>query len=339
MGLLLATHDQCFRHEPGQGHPERPERLRAVLDGIAAAGLDEAITWIEAPLAERAELERVHPPFVLDRLAALADEGGGSIDPDTWLSAGSWEAARRAAGAGLELVRRLQAGEGTVGWSVVRPPGHHATARRQMGFCLVNNVSVAAAVLADAGERVAIVDIDAHHGNGTQDIFWEDPRVLYVSLHQYPWYPYTGRPDEIGAGEGRWTTVNIPLPAGATGEVVRRAFDEVIGPVVRRHQTTWLLISAGFDGHRADPITDLGLSAADYADLVSDLLSLVPPGRRLLFLEGGYDLEALRHCSGAVAAATVDVTYRPELPTAGGPGADHVELARGIHLEGALDLW
>jgi acetoin utilization deacetylase AcuC-like enzyme len=339
MGLLIATHDACLSHDPGPGHPERSQRLTAVLDGISSAGLEDAVTWIDAPLADRSALERIHPSVVLDRLAAMAEGGGGSIDPDTWMSSGSWEAAQRAAGAGLELVRRLQAGEGTVGWSVVRPPGHHANRRQQMGFCLLNNVSVVAAALADAGERVAIVDIDAHHGNGTQDIFWEDPRVLYVSLHQYPWYPYTGRPDEIGGGEGRWTTVNIPLPAGATGDVVRRAFDEVIGPVVKRHQTTWLLVSAGFDGHRADPITDLGLSAADYSDLVADLLALVPAGRRVLFLEGGYDLEALRLCSGAVAAAAVEARFRPELPTSGGPGADHVELARGIHLEGALDLW
>jgi acetoin utilization deacetylase AcuC-like enzyme len=339
MALLLATHDECLLHDPGHGHPERSQRLGAVLDGIREAGLDDAVTWVEAPLAERADLERVHPAKVLDRLEVLSESGGGAIDPDTWVSQGSWTAARRAAGAGLDLVRRLQAGEGTVGWSVVRPPGHHANARTQMGFCLVNNVSVVAAALADAGERVAIVDIDAHHGNGTQDIFWEDPRVLFVSLHQYPWYPYTGRPDEIGGGDGRWTTVNIPLPAGATGEVYRRAFDEVIGPVVRRHQTTWLLISAGFDGHRADPLTDLGLSAADYSDVVADLLALVPDGRRILFLEGGYDLDALRHCAGAVAAATVGERFRPELPTSGGPGADHVELARGIHLEGALDLW
>ena len=339
MTLLVATHDECFRHDTGAGHPERPDRLRAVLDGVSSAGLDEAVTWIEAPLAPLADLERVHPASVLGDLEAMCTSGGGSIDPDTWVSPQSYSAARRAAGAGLDLVRRLQAGEGSVGWSIVRPPGHHANARRQMGFCLVNNISVAAAALADAGERVAIVDIDAHHGNGTQDIFWEDPRVLFVSLHQYPWYPYTGRPDEIGGGEGRWATVNVPLPAGATGEVYRRAFDEVIGPVVRRHATTWLLISAGFDGHRADPITDLGLSSADYADLVGDILGLVPAGRRLLFLEGGYDLDALRHCAGAVAATAVGERFRPELPTSGGPGADHVELARTIHLEGSLDLW
>lgn len=339
MTLLVATHDACLAHDAGRDHPERPDRLRAVVDGVNSAGLGDAVTWVEAPPAERTDLERVHPAPVLESLAALSEAGGGAIDPDTSVSVQSYEAVRRAAGAGLDLIRRLQAGEGDVGWSIVRPPGHHANARRQMGFCLVNNVAVAAAALADAGERVAIVDIDAHHGNGTQDIFWEDPRVLFVSLHQYPWYPYTGRPDEIGGGEGRWATVNIPLPAGATGELYRRAFDEVIGPVVRRHQTTWLLISAGFDGHRADPITDLGLSSADYADLVRDMLTLVPAGRRLLFLEGGYDLVALRDCAGAVAATSVGARFRPEVPTSGGPGAEHVQLARSIHLEGSLDLW
>jgi acetoin utilization deacetylase AcuC-like enzyme len=339
MSLLVATHDECLLHDPGPGHPERSLRLTAVLDGVRSAGVADAVTWVEAPLAPLEQLTRIHPASVLERVERLCEAGGGAIDPDTWVSADSWNAARRAAGAGLDLIERLRAGEADVGWSIVRPPGHHATAGKQMGFCLVNNVSVAAAALADAGERVAIIDIDAHHGNGTQDIFWEDPRVLFVSLHQYPWYPYTGRADEIGGGEGRWSTVNIPLPAGATGQVFRRAFDEVIAPVVARHQTTWILVSAGFDGHRADPITDLGLSSADYADLAADILGLVPAGRRLLFLEGGYDLPALRDCAGAVAATAVGERFRPESPTSGGPGDDHVEVARGIHLEGALDLW
>lgn len=334
MTVLVATHELCRLHEPGDGHPERPDRLLAVWDGIRGAGLEEDVEWREATDAPAEVLDRVHPRAMLDALAEMARNGGGSIDPDTWISEQSSAAAVRAAGAGLDLISALDRGEGDVGWSVVRPPGHHALADKQMGFCLINNVAVAARFLADRGERVAIVDVDAHHGNGTQAIFYDDPDVLFVSLHQYPWYPFTGRPDEVGEGAGRGSTVNITLPAGATGQVFREALDVVVGPVVERFAPTWLLISAGFDGHRADPITDLGLSSADYSDVVTGLLGLVPAGRRLLFLEGGYDLQALRDCAGAVVAASAGAFHRPESPTTGGPGSDQVELARVIHLDG-----
>ena len=163
-----------------------------------------------------------------------------------------------------------------------------------MGFCLVNNVAVTAAHLADRGERVLVVDFDAHHGNGTQDIFWDDPRVLYVSFHQYPLYPGTGaRHSTSAVGVAAGTTVNFPLPPGATGDVYRAGIEEVLAPLVAAFAPTWLLISAGFDAHRRDPLTDLGLTAGDYADVTADLLAFVPAGRRLVFLEGGYDLTAL----------------------------------------------
>jgi acetoin utilization deacetylase AcuC-like enzyme len=334
--LLVATHDLCWRHEPGPGHPERPDRLTAVRHGLERAGLSDAIGWVEAPSADDDVIAAVHPPSLLARLRALCDEGGGSIDPDTWVSTDSAEAAVRAAGAGLDLVERLSRGEAEAGWSIVRPPGHHATASTQMGFCLINNVAVTARALADRGERVAVVDIDAHHGNGTQDIFYRDPDVLFVSFHQYPWYPYTGRPDEVGEGDGRYRTLNIALPAGATGQVYRDGIDRVVSPVMADFEPTWLLVSAGFDGHRADPITDLGLTSADYADIVADLLAFAPPGRRLLFLEGGYDLQALADSAEAVAGVLVDDARRPEQPTTGGPGTDAVDLAYQIHVAGRL---
>ncbi len=172
-----------------------------------------------------------------------------------------------AAGAGLTAVAALQRGEGAAAFCAVRPPGHHATPTESMGFCLVSNIAVVAAALADAGERVWIFDFDAHHGNGTQAVFYDDPRVLFVSTHQWPLYPGTGRRTETGVGAGAGTTVNIPLPPETTGDVYLRAFDEVIAPVVDRFAPTWLLISAGFDAHRADPLTDLGLSAGDFAAL------------------------------------------------------------------------
>ncbi len=335
--LIVATHDICWLHDPGPGHPESPLRLTAVRDGLMESEVAEAIRWVEAPEADRAMIEAVHPANMVDRLGQLAAYGGGAIDPDTTVSADSAAAAARAAGAGLDLVRRLERGEGDVGWSMVRPPGHHATTERQMGFCLFNNIAVTAKALADRGERVVIVDIDAHHGNGTQDIFYAEPNVLFVSFHQFPWYPFTGRPDEVGSGEGVGQTVNVALPAGATGDVYQRAIDEVVQPVVERFDPTWVLVSVGFDAHRADPLTELGLTSGDFADLIARILPLAPKGRRLLFLEGGYDLRALADSAAAVAGAVVDHQIRPEGASSGGPGDEQVELVRQIHLERGAD--
>ncbi len=330
--LLLATNDLCWLHDPGPHHPERPARLDAFRAGIVQADLAEAVRWVDAPTADRRAVERIHAAQVLDRLQMLCLEGGGAIDPDTHVSPASSDAAWVAAGAGLELIRRLDAGEGDAGWSVVRPPGHHALPSKQMGFCLINNVAVAARFLADRGDRVAIVDIDAHHGNGTQDIFYDDPSVLFVSLHQYPWYPFTGALDQTGSGEGAGATVNIPLSAGTGGSVYRMAIEEIVVPIIEAHRPDWILISAGFDGHRFDPITDLGLSSADYADVTRILMNLVPTGRRLLFLEGGYDTDALAACAGSVASVIVDHHFRPEEATSGQRGEAEVAAAKRKHL-------
>ncbi len=319
--MLYVTHPRFADHDTGYGHPERPARLRAVDEGIDRAGLREALIPVASVPAPDEALEAVHPVAYRTALSNFSVTGGGYIDGDTHLGIHSWEAASLAAGAGIEAVRRLDAGEASAAFCAVRPPGHHALSARAMGFCLLNNVAVAAAHLADRGERVVIVDYDAHHGNGTQDIFWSDPRVFYVSLHEWPLYPGTGRLADLGAGQGHRSTMNFPMPAGATGDVYRHAVHEVILPVVAAWKPTWVILSAGFDGHRRDPITDLGLSSADYADISLVLTDLVPPGRRLLFLEGGYDLEALSLCTGAVLSALVDDGgYRPEEPTEGGPG-------------------
>jgi acetoin utilization deacetylase AcuC-like enzyme len=200
-----------------------------------------------------------------------------------------------------------------------------------MGFCLFNNVAVTAAALADRGEKVLVVDYDAHHGNGTEEVFWRDPRVLYVSLHEWPLYPGTGALGDVGAGDGVGTTINVPLPAGATGDVYRRAVADLVAPAAAAHGTTWLLVSAGFDAHRADPLTGLGLRAGDFADMTDDLLQLVPAGRRLLFLEGGYDLDGLADSVGATLARVAGVDHRPEPSTSGGPGADAVAAAAAVH--------
>ncbi len=330
LSLLLATSPRFLDHEAGFGHPERPARLEAVLDGIEAAGVSDALRRFAPRPATRAELELVHTPGHLRALEQLSARGGGVIDADTAAGPHSWEVALLAAGAGPDAVERLDRGEADAAFCAVRPPGHHATPARAMGFCLLNNLAVTAAVLAGRGERVAIVDWDNHHGNGTQDAFWSDGRVLYASLHQWPFYPGTGALEERGAGEGEGWTVNLPLPAGATGDVALAALDQVVTPVVEAFAPTWLLVSAGFDAHRADPLTGLALSGGDFADLTRRVLEYAPPGRRVLFLEGGYDLEALAASAGACVAALVGRDHRPEPATSGGPGMDVVEAARRL---------
>jgi acetoin utilization deacetylase AcuC-like enzyme len=332
--VLFETHERYLDHDAGRGHPERPERLRAVLAGIERAGLDEAVVRAVPRPATRAELERVHPPIYLDAVERFCAAGGGRLDPDTSVVEGSWEAAVLAAGAGLDAVERLDRGEADAAFCAVRPPGHHATPTRSMGFCIINNVAVAAAALADRGERVLVVDYDAHHGNGTQDAFFDDPRVVYVSFHEYPLYPGTGGLREIGSGDGLGATVNFPLPAGATGDVYLRGLDQVVEPLAEAFAPTWLVLSAGFDGHRADPLTGLGLSSGDFYDLTARLLALVPAGRRLVFLEGGYDLEALADSTAAALAAMTGHELRPEPVTSGGPGREVVGAVAALNQRG-----
>lgn len=330
--LLVATDPRFEAHVPGRGHPERPARLRAVLDGLTTSSARDAVVHLEPRAATREELERVHVPDYLDRLERFCGAGGGALDQDTAVCAESWDAALHAAGAGLAAIEALEAGRGDAAFCAVRPPGHHAVPARAMGFCLFNNVAVAAATLRDRGERVLILDWDAHHGNGTQDMFWAEPSVLYVSMHEWPLYPGTGRLDEVGSGIGAGATVNFPLPSGATGDVYLAAIDTVVAPLVERLDPTWVLVSAGYDAHRADPLTGLGLSAGDYADLTARVLELAPSGRTIVFLEGGYDLEALRDSVSATVSTLVGAAVRPEPATANGPGHTVVRAARDLHL-------
>jgi acetoin utilization deacetylase AcuC-like enzyme len=327
----LATDPRFAAHEASPRHPERPARLDAVLDGLAEAQAEGAIVPLEPRAATRAELERVHKPAYLEELERFCARGGGYLDADTGASAASWDAAVHAAGAGLAAVDALEQGVGDAAFCAVRPPGHHAEPAQAMGFCLVNNIAVTAAHLRDRGERVLIVDWDAHHGNGTQDMFWTDPDVMYVSMHEWPLYPGTGRLDDVGQDEGAGTTINFPLPAGATGDVYLDAIDRVVAPSAEKFAPTWVLVSAGYDAHRADPLTGLGLAAGDYADLTARVRELGPARRTIVFLEGGYDLDALRDSVSATVSTLLGTPNRPEPATSGGPGRPVVQAALDVH--------
>jgi acetoin utilization deacetylase AcuC-like enzyme len=300
----------------------------AALAGLRAAGLDDVV---EVPLREaaRQDLLRVHTAEYLDGLEQLCRAGGGRLDADTVAAPGSWGTALRAAGGVLATVDAVErAGTGT-GFVAHRPPGHHATSDQAMGFCLLNSVAVAAAALGARGERPLVLDWDVHHGNGTQAIFWEDPTVLYVSTHQWPLYPGTGSASAAGGPSAMGLTVNVPVPPGATGDVLRYAFDATISPVVESFAPTWVLVSAGFDAHRNDPLADLHLSAGDFADLALAAREWLPrPGRMVFVLEGGYDFDALTASCGAVFSALEGGAFRPEEATSGGPGREMVDVGR-----------
>jgi acetoin utilization deacetylase AcuC-like enzyme len=334
--ILVATTDAHALHDTGRGHPERASRIGAVLEGIDDAHLGDQLAVADALPADLATLGRVHDPRYLSAIEEFAAAGGGHLDLDTPVAPASFDAARRAAGSGLGALDALRAGSADAAFVAARPPGHHATRMRGQGFCILNNVAVAAAALLERGERVLIVDWDVHHGNGTQDIFWDEPRVLYVSTHQWPAYPGSGRATETGGPRAPGLTINFPFPPGTTGDAALAALDEVVSPAVERFAPTWVLASAGYDAHRDDPLADLRWSAADYALLTRRVMAFAPqPGRFVAFLEGGYDLDALRHSVTATVAAMAGASVAAEPPSSGGPGHDVV--TRVAQVRGGLD--
>ena len=329
--LLLA--DPIYRtHLEGvPGHPERPERYDAVVAALRKAGLFDRMGRVKPRAATHEELLRCHIEPYLKLAKHDVESGRGFLTTgDTDVTPNSWDVALQATGGILNAVDEVMAGRAANAFCVVRPPGHHASADRGMGFCIFNNVAIAArhAQKKHGVERVLIVDWDVHHGNGTQDIFYSDSSVFYFSTHQWPLYPGTGRADETGAGKGKGTTMNFPFPAGTTGDAYLDALDSVVEPIAEQFRPDWVLISAGFDAHRDDPLTDLGLSAGDYADLTARVISFAPARRVITFLEGGYDLDALRSSVAATASALVGRELRPESATSGGPGRAVVGAVR-----------
>jgi acetoin utilization deacetylase AcuC-like enzyme len=302
---MILTHPSCLEHSAGPGHPESPHRLVAVLEALSAEPF-RAVPRAEAPRATREQLVRAHAPALVDALHRHApSEGLLRIDADTAMSPATLEAALRAAGGACAAVDAAAAGATRRAFCAVRPPGHHATRDQAMGFCFFNNVAVAAAhALAVHGlERVAIVDFDVHHGNGTQDIFWNEPRVLYVSTHQAPLYPGTGHAYEHGSGDN---VLNVPLATGSGSAAFRAACTGAVLPAVDKHAPQLVLISAGFDAHKLDPLANLNLEADDYGWITRELVALAERhagGRVVSSLEGGYSLTALRESVTAHCAA------------------------------------
>ncbi len=307
MTTLLFTHPACLEHDPGQSHPESPARLEAVLAALDAPGFD-GLERREAPEATREQLTRVHPEdYVNEVLDAIPATGHSGLDADTIVSPGSGEAAKRAAGAVCAAVDAVAAGEGGNAFCAVRPPGHHAEPVRAMGFCLFNSVAVGAlqARAAHGLKRVAVIDFDVHHGNGTQAAFWEDPGLFYASTHQMPLYPGTGGADERG---GSGNIVNVPLAPMAGSLEFRHGMRETILPALIRFEPDFVLISAGFDAHEDDPLAGLCLHEDDYAWATSELLAVARDfcgGRLVSTLEGGYDLNALARSAAAHVSALV----------------------------------
>jgi acetoin utilization deacetylase AcuC-like enzyme len=325
---LYVAHSSSLEHDTGT-HPENAERLRAI-----EAALEEA-SWpglvrVEAPAASREQVLRAHSAAHVDAIEALCAGGGGMIDLDTVAVERSFDAAMHAAGGAIEAAERLLAGEASFAFCALRPPGHHAERHRAMGFCLLNNVAIAAAhAIADAGaERVLILDWDVHHGNGTEEIFASSAEVLYASIHQWPLYPGTGPASYAGAGEGEGFTVNLPVPPGAGADEFLSLVQHVVVPIARAFRPGLVAISAGYDAHRCDPLADCTLDEAAFADMAAAMRDTAGEldAPVLVCLEGGYDRGALARS----VLATIRALGSDEPPRAppAEPAGEHVARLR-----------
>jgi acetoin utilization deacetylase AcuC-like enzyme len=339
---LFVIDDERFdAHAAPVPHVEQPARLKAIRRGLVSPLRKGGAELLAPRMASEEELLRVHAPEHVAELSRVLPLGTGVIDDDTFISPGTYAATWLAAGGAALLGERLMASQSTVGVLTARPPGHHATRDRAMGFCLLNNVAVgAAAALASGARRVAILDWDVHHGNGTQAIFEHDPRVLFISLHQFPLYPGTGRSDETGLGAGRGTTINVPLPAQASSRDYATTFKRVVLPALEQFKPDLLLVSCGFDAHRDDPLGGMLLTDEDYGaftNLVGALSQRVCQGRLGIVLEGGYDLGALERAGAAVADALLGKDFGLDDGKVS-PGSERAIDGTRRALEGFFDL-
>jgi acetoin utilization deacetylase AcuC-like enzyme len=337
MAGLYLRHPSSFEHDTG-GHPENARRLTAIEEALSERdwlGLE----LVEAPAAELEQLLRVHTAAHVESIEALSERGGGMIDLDTVASAGSWNAALHAAGGAVHAVDRIlqgtpgrEAEEAPLMWAFcgLRPPGHHAERARAMGFCLFNNVAVAAAHALQRGvERVLVLDWDVHHGNGTEEIFYSSPTVLYASIHQSPLYPGTGAATDVGSGDGEGFTVNMPVPPGSGPEEFLSLVQQVVMPIAREWQPGLLCISAGYDAHRDDPLANCELDDAAYGDMAASIWELATEleAPLLVCLEGGYSLGALSR--SVVTTLEALTSERPAREARAEPAAAYRErLAR-----------
>ena len=292
------VYDPIFLKHTQPGHPEHAGRLEAIMAELESSGLLALLQPIPSRAATIAELSAVHPLFHIERVQQISQAGGGHLDPDTYANRDTYDAAIMAAGSLINLTFAVLDGQINNGFACIRPPGHHATREEAMGFCVFSNVAIAAkAAQSQRGiERVAIVDFDVHHGNGTQEIFEDDPTVLYTSTHQYPHYPGTGSLRETGRGQGAGATVNFPLSAGVGDQGFQAIYTEVLTPVMRRFKPQLILVSAGYDCHWNDPLANLGLSLAGLAWISQTLVTLAEElcaGKIVFALEGGYNLQVL----------------------------------------------
>jgi acetoin utilization deacetylase AcuC-like enzyme len=307
MKVGMVYHPVYLEHDTGQ-HPENASRLEHILALLEQSGVKQELVQIPAAPASMDDLLSVHSATYVSQIEATARSGGGWLDGDTVMSPRSHEAALYAAGGLLNATEAVLNGEVNSAFALVRPPGHHATRTDAMGFCLFNNIAIAArqAVRKHGLSRVFIADFDVHHGNGTQDIFYDDPAVFYFSVHQYPLYPGTGRTAETGAGKGAGTTANVPLPPGCGDEPYLEVFQQVLVPLAHRFRPELILVSAGYDGHWADSISYMQLTVSGFARMISLLKQLADSlcqGRLVLTLEGGYHPQALPYS----VKATFDV--------------------------------
>ena len=329
-----------FLEHEEEGHPESPERLRQIMRVLKTTGVLPRLTRLEPVAATDAQLAAVHTRQHIERVKQLVARGGGHFDPDTYANARSLDAAKLAAGAVVRSVDAVMVGEIDNAFALVRPPGHHATRGRAMGFCLFNNVAVAAQHALDTHhlERVLIIDYDVHHGNGTQDIFYDTSRVLYFSTHQYPHYPGTGDWREIGEGDGTGFTVNVPLPPRVGDQGYQEIFDRLLFPLAERYQPQFVLVSVGFDAHWSDPLASENLSIAGYTALARTTIEMARElcgGRVVFALEGGYDLDALGYGTAATFQALLSDQDIPDPlgpPRRANEGvSDYVDQLRGLH--------